>query len=227
MPHSCAFGSRQHHRGGATLACLETGSSVSKRLFLSKSNGYSCRWGHLGLQVARRRGFTGLEAALQFACFFGLAGRLSHADSQAQRSISVCACVTCSCKLTQPEQLFHAMFVRIWEPAASQSWGHIGFLETSSRVRKPPFPSKSNGYSCRWGHLGLQVARRRGFTGLEQFAFFNLGLAARLRLFGAMPIPSHSGPSPCALAKFAVASSHSLSGCSMPCSCAFGSRQHH
>ena len=73
-------------------------------------------------------------------------------------------------------------------------------------MSKRLFPSKSNGYSCRWGHLGLQVARRRGFTGLEaalQFACF-FGLAWRLRLFGAMPIPRHSGPSPCALALFAV-----------------------
>ena len=68
----------------------------------------------------------------------------------------------------------------------------------SSSVSRHPFSCKSHACSCRWGHLGLQVARRRGFTGLEaalQFAGF-FGLAQRLRLFGAMPIPSHSGLSP-------------------------------
>ena len=113
------------------VGSIETSSRVSKHSFPSKSNYCSCRCGHLGLQVARRRGFTGLEAALQFACFFGLAGRLRLCGAMpipSQRSISVCACVICSCKLTQPERLFHAPFVRIWEPAASQSWGHVGLF---------------------------------------------------------------------------------------------------
>ena len=75
----------------------------------------------------------------------------------------------------------------IWEPAESHSKGHGGSLETGSSVSIHLFPSKSNESSCRWCPLGLQVARRRGFTGLEaalQFAGF-FGLAGRLRLFGA------------------------------------------
>ncbi|CAJ1402426.1 unnamed protein product [Effrenium voratum] len=172
---------------------LETSLSVSKHPSPNKPNECSCRCGYLGLQVARRRGgFTGLEAALQFAGSFGLAERLrlfgaipipSHhlrvyfryLQSQAHISLSH---VVVPCH------------VRISEPAELQSWGHVGSIETSSSVSK----HKSN-ESCRWGYVGLQVARRRGgFTGLEaalQFAGF-FGLAERLRLFGAMLIPSLS-----------------------------------
>ena len=125
-------------------------------------------------------------------------GHVNLSGCSSQPSISVCACVICR---MVPCNVRAHLGAR-----ESQSWGHVGSLETSSRVSKHYFPSKSN--YCRCGHLGLQVARRRGFTGLEaalQFACF-FGLAGRLRLFGAMLIPRHSGPSLCALAQFAVAS---------------------
>ena len=123
----------------------------------------------------------------------------------------------------------HAVSQKLGGPRA-RNWPLATSGQRSS-VSRHPFPCKSHACSCRWGHLGLQVARRRGFTGLKaalQFAGF-FGLAGRLRLFGAMPIPSHIHPSPCALALFAVASSyqHKTCGCSMPLACAFRSPQNH
>ena len=85
----------------------------------------------------------------------------SHADSKSQPCIPCAYASIAVARWYQPEPCGCSCHVRIWQPAESQSWGHVGSIQTSSSISRQPFCSKSTGCSCRWGRLGLQVARRR------------------------------------------------------------------
>ena len=187
-------------------------SSVSKHLFSRKSNDCSCRWRHLGLQVARRRASLGSSFLWPCRRLFGAM------PSHSRPSPCVRALFAVASSNQRAVWLFLARCVRIWE----RRWGHVASLETSSSVSKHPFSRKSNGFSCRWGHLGLQVARRRA----------SLGSSLALR----------GGCAYLELCRFQVTSVHlhvcvrylqlqaQISepyGCSLQCACACGRPQNH